>query len=170
MKKINLDDAYEYKPDITSQLESQLIEDELKQDLISFTGTLYKITHTKTLKKMCYRLINRDLLYFKDFKSKYHKGLHHLCDVFIKENPDKLIENKQYKSFSIIFPSKARTYYVDSVEEYRKWINVLKAVTKYSELEESYIVQNSLGSGKFGLVKLGKSKQNLRLVAIKTIS
>ncbi len=118
---------------------------------------------------MCYRLINRDLLYFKDFKSKYHKGLHHLCDVFIKENSDKIIENKTYKSFSIIFPSKPRTYYVDSFDEYKKWIKVLKEVTKYSELEDNYIVQNSLGSGKFGLVKLGKSKQNLRMVAIKTL-
>ena len=147
-----------------------MIEEEIKQDLISFSGSLYKITHTKSFKKMTYRLINKDLLYFKDNKSKFHKGLHHLCDVFLKENPDKLIDKKVYKSFSIIFPSKTRTYYVESNEEYVRWISVLKTVIKYSELNENYSLQNELGSGKFGLVKLGKNKKNQRLVAVKTLN
>ena len=90
--------------------------------------------------------------------------------MYLKENDDKLIENKFYKSFSIIFPTKTRTYYVDGKEEFNQWITILKKVTEFSELSDNYISKDSLGSGKFGLVKLGRHKFNNRQVAIKTLT
>ena len=90
--------------------------------------------------------------------------------MFIKKKQDKVIDNKIYKSFSIIFPSKERVYYVESKDEYSNWINILKQVTNYSELSDHYIEEKVLGSGKFGIVKLGYHIESKRKVAIKKLN
>lgn len=105
---------------------------------------------------------------YKDNQSKYHKGLHNISGVFLTENPDSVIENKNYKSFSIIYPNKIRKYYVESLDEFNRWMQILKQVIEYAELSEYYQVKDDLGSGKFGQVKLGYHKVNKRHVAIKS--
>lgn len=127
----------------------------------------YKLIGKDLYCKICY-LIILFILDYKDNQSKFHKGFHNISGVFLKENPDSNIEGKIYKSFSIIYPSKVRKYFVETAEEFTKWMTILKQVTEYAELSEFYEVKDDLGSGKFGQVKLGYHKKNKRHVAIKS--
>jgi len=56
-----------------------------EQDLAKFEGHLYKLTETKKLKKLYFRLLHRDLYYFKDEHEQEHKGMHNLSGLFVKE-------------------------------------------------------------------------------------
>jgi calcium-dependent protein kinase len=67
----------------------------------------------------------------------------------------------------VVYPTKTRIYYCKSEKEYNEWFEKLKIATGYTNLLDIYEVKNKLGSGKFGLVKLGIDKKTGQKVAIK---
>ena len=67
----------------------------------------------------------------------------------------------------MVYPTKTRIYFCKDEKEYNGWIENLKIATGYTDLLEIYDVKNKLGSGKFGLVKLGINKKTGQKVAIK---
>ena len=159
--------------------ENKNIEDELNStqmtnisrtnNNILTEGYLFKI-QDKKVKKIYFKLICKDLYYYKSKSNKRHKGIHNLSGVFIQSNGLVKLGNKQYYCFSIIFPTKARKYYLSDESEYYNWVNTIRKIVGYSNLNEIYEIRQVLGKGKFGLVKLGIHRGNGRKVAIKIIN
>jgi hypothetical protein len=145
----------------------------------NYEGYLYKLTKTKKLKKMYFRLIDKDM-YCKynlnnilDFKTKdetEHKGMHNLSGVYFKEEKPDVLEGISLFSFSINYPKKNRIYYVESEVEFKIWLEKLRVTTGYSELNDLYEIKEVIGKGKFGLVRLGVHKESKRLVAVKIMN
>lgn len=142
-------------------------DEEEDKDEAAFTGYLYKISRGKKLKKRWFKLIHKDLYYYRNKDDQSHKGLHNLSGVFIKEGQQ--IHHNEYNfwSFSLIFPNKTRIYLSDKEEEYKVWISSIKKSTGYMNLNDTYSVKEKLGNGKFGIVRLGINKETGQKVAIK---
>ena len=143
-------------------------EEDSDDEKSSIEGYLYKFLNNK-MKPIWFKLIHKDLYYFKD-KNDKHKGMHNLSGLFLNEEDTLKFDNKKYYGFSITYPSKKRYYYVNGEEDYQKWIEKLKIATGYTNLLDIYEVKQKLGNGKFGLVKLGVNKKTGQNVAIKMMS
>ncbi len=140
-------------------------EEETKD--IKYEGYLYKITQTKKLKKLWFKLLYKDLYYFKTEDETIHKGMHNLSGVFIKEDQPLIYDGKSLYCFSVIYPKKVRFYYVDNEKEYQSWMTNIRKATGYANLSDIYEIRDKLGNGKFGLVRLGVHKTTGRKVAVK---
>lgn len=142
-------------------------DEEDNKDEASFTGFLYKISRGKKLKKRWFKLIHKDLYYFRNKEDPSHKGLHNLSGVFIKEGQQIHHNEYHFWSFSLIFPNKTRIYLCDKEDEYKVWVSSIKQSTGYMNLNDTYTVKEKLGNGKFGIVRLGINKETEQKVAIK---
>lgn len=96
--------------------------------------------------------------------------MHNLTGVFIEEGERVNLEGLDLYCFNVIYPKKARLYYVESKEEYLTWIDRIKRAIGFSSLTDKYEVRQKLGKGKFGLVRLGIHKETERKVAIKIMN
>ena len=136
---------------------------------MNYQGKLYKFVSDK-LKELWFKLIYKDLYYYKNKNEKVHRGMHNLSGLFLKAEGVKDIRGKKLYCFSIAFPSKSRVYYCDNEKEYNSWIAALKKATGYTNLLDLYDVKQKIGKGKFGLVKLGINKETNEKVAIKVMN
>ena len=161
-KEIDEDD------EINEQNEDDIPDSDEKQEDTT-EGYLYKIQGNK-MKKIYFKLIHKDLYYYKSKDIKKHKGMHNLSGVYIKDEGVVTIKDKKLYCFKIIFPSKERKYYLQNEKEYLKWVESIRKVVHYSNLRDLYEIKGNLGKGKFGLVKLGEHKESGRQVAIKIIN
>ena len=145
-------------------------EDQLNENKDDITeGYLYKIQANK-MKKIYFRLICKDLYYYKSKDTKKHKGMHNLSGVYIKDLGIVTINEKKLYCFNIIFPSKERKYYLQNESEYIKWVESIRKVVNYSNINDLYEIKGTLGKGKLGKVKLCVHKQSGKQVAIKIIN
>ena len=135
----------------------------------NYEGYLYKFNNKGKLAKIWFKLYYKDLFFYKDKSDIKHYGMHNLSGLFFKEEKEnnKIIDNKIFQCFSIIFPSKKRFYYCDNDQEFLEWSKCLKLATKYSNLLEIYEIKDILGSGSFSLVKLGINTFTKEKVAVK---
>jgi hypothetical protein len=133
-------------------------------------GYIYKLTkNNKKIKKYWVVLINYDLFYFNSKKTKF-KGLRNLSKCFTELGLKVIINEANFYSFLLHTYKIKRTYYCDTFEECKKWIQTLKEVTKYRNIEEFYEISNKiLGKGHYGEVQLGINKKSNEKVAIKII-
>ena len=154
--------------EINEQNEDDIPDSNEKQEDTT-EGYLYKIQGNK-MKKIYFKLIHKDLYYYKSKDIKKHKGMHNLSGVYIKDEGVVTIKDKKLYCFNIIFPSKERKYYLQNEKEYLKWVESIRKVVHYSNLRDLYEIKGNLGKGKFGLVKLGEHKESGRQVAIKIIN
>jgi PH domain/Protein kinase domain len=131
---------------------------------------LRKATETK-LKKYWYCLLGKELYVYKNKNEEKHKGMHNLIGVFLQDEPEEMFENQKLFPFKLIFPpNKSRTYYLSSLEEKDKWMRAIKKVIGYSNLFDFYDIKETLGKGKFGLVKSAVHKKTGKHVAVKVMS
>ena len=93
-------------------------------------GYLFKIQENK-VKKIYFKLICKDLYYYKSKTNKRHKGIHNLSGVFIQSNGLVKLGDKKFFCFTIIFPTKARKYYLSDESEYYKWVNTIRNIVGY---------------------------------------
>ena len=143
-----------------------------EEDCIQFEGEMIrKATETK-LKKYWYCLLGKELYVYKNKQEEKHKGMHNLVGVFIKDEPeDQMDSTTILYPFSLIFPgNKPRTYYLLNKEDKQKWMDAIKKVIGYSNLFDYYDVKETLGKGKFGLVKSAVHKKSGKKVAVKVMS
>ena len=138
--------------------------------IINYEGYIYKITKSNKRKKLYFKLVFRDLFFYKDKYSKMFIGFHHLADAFVKINPNFKFEDRQYFSFSLIYLNITRNYLLKKKKRLNAWVNHLKKAIDLTILSEFFDVKGTLGKGKFGLVKLGIHKLTGRKVAIKIIN
>ena len=138
--------------------------------LVTHEGYMYKITHSKKLKILFFKLVGKDIYYYSKKEDTAYKGMHNLSGIYINQAEPVLIDGKKYFTFSILYPKKTRTYYLEKEEEYNEWIKKINLAINFKSLLDQYEIENKLGKGKFGLVKLAKHKETGRLVAIKIMA
>lgn len=173
-KKLNFEESNDDDDKSISSDEGDEISDQPNESEENmkgnYSGYIYKPTHKKKMKKIWFKLIYKDLYYYKSPEDLMHKGMHNLSGVFIKEEQECIINNTHYFPFSIINPMKSRKYYVEDEKEYHQWLINLRKAVGYSDLNDIYEIKGKLGNGKFGLVRLGINKLSKEKVAIKIMS
>ena len=156
--------------DSSSDSSFEDVDDNEKEDEgLNYQGKLYKYINEK-FKELWFKLVYKDLYYYKNKNEKVHRGMHNLSGLFLKTEGLKEIKDKKMWCFSISFPSKNRVYYCDNETDYNNWVNVLKKATGYTNLLDIYDIKQKLGKGKFGLVKLGINKETKQKVAVKIMN
>ena len=98
--------------------------------------------------------------------------MHSLVGVFVKDEVEEQLDaTTVLYPFKLIFPpNKARTYYLRNKEDKDNWVQAIKKVIGYSSLFDFYEIKETLGKGKFGLVKTGIHKKTGKKVAVKVMS
>jgi len=139
------------------------------EEIIKYEGYLYKLIEKK-MRKLYFKLVHKDLFFYKDKNDVSHRGMHNLSGLFVKVEEAKTFDGKKYFCFSVVYPAKTRMYYCDDEKQYKEWIDNLKKATGYTNLLDIYEVKEKLGNGKFGLVKLGINKHTKEKVAIKIMN
>ena len=134
-----------------------------------YQGKLYKLVKNK-FKELWFKLVYKDLYYYKNKNDQVHRGMHNLSGLFFKAEGLIEIKGRKMYSFSISFPSKNRLYYCDNETDYNNWVAALKKATGYTNLLDIYDIKQKLGKGKFGLVKLGINKETKEKVAVKIMN
>ena len=145
-------------------------DEEAIPPLVTHEGYIYKISHSKKLKKVYFKLIGKDFFYYKGKDDKSHKGMHNLSGIYIKEGDKVNIEGKDFYTFSILYPQKERTYFIDNEKDFKEWMSKLHFAINYKNLLDQYNIKEKIGKGKFGLVKYGIQKETNRPVAIKIMA
>ncbi len=161
------------------EAETILIENEeetTSEIKINFQGELSSFkTKNDVLVTQHYFMAIMDLsiYYYKDkntpkedyYKSKFIQG------CFIKENKSETIEGENYNSFTIIFPEqeKKRTYYHKDYQYIVTWIKYLRQAIGYQNFFDFYSMEETIGEGAFGVIKLGINKLTNMKVAIKIL-
>lgn len=92
-----------------------------------------------------------------------------LSGVFIKNEQEETEDGLTLYPFMLIFPNKRRIYYLRTKEDKDRWMNSIKKAIGYSHFFDYYDVQDTLGQGKYGVVKKGVHKKSGKEVAIKII-
>ena len=73
--------------------------------------------------------------------------------------------------FSLLFNKKKRYFLTENQEEYNSWVRTIRKVIGYSNLNDDYeFLEETLGKGKYGIVRLGIHKSLNKKVAIKIIA
>jgi serine/threonine protein kinase len=96
--------------------------------------------------------------------------MHNLSGIYIKEGDKVNIEGKDFYTFSILYPQKERTYFIDNEKDFKEWMSKLHFAINYKNLLDQYNIKEKIGKGKFGLVKYGIQKETNRPVAIKIMA
>ena len=145
----------------------------LKQlDIVTKGGIIYKLTESNNIKSYYLYLANKDIYYYKNENLKELLGMHSLTGGYVVDPTNNFIvyDNKKYFFFSIKFSNKNRIYYTETYEDALSWAKTLKKAIGYQSFTDTYTMEsNTLGEGKFGLVKLGVHKKTGEKVAIKII-
>ena len=144
-------------------------EEKPKESKVTYENYIYKVSQNNKLKKYYLVLINKDIFYYKSEEKKEVLGMHNLSGCFVKENGSKNINDKTYYCFTLVFPSKERSFYCNSKEIYDNFNRALKEAFGYLNFFDYYEMLDDLGEGIFGSVKLGVEKKTKERVAIKII-
>ena len=141
-----------------------------EENFVRYEGYVYKYSQTqKKMKRTYFRLIGKDLYYYKKKEEKNHRGMHNLSGVFIKKGDDFEYDGKKYLSIVIVYKSE-KSYYFDNEDDFNIWMEKLNAAVQNKSLFDKYEVKQKIGNGKFGLVKFGINKETKQQVAIKIMA
>ena len=141
-----------------------------EEQCVQYEGYVYKYSQTqKKMKKTYFRLIGKDLYYYKKKEEEKHRGMHNLSGVFIKRGEDLEFEGKKYMSITILYKNE-KSYYFDNEEDFKKWFDKLNLAIQNKSLFDKYEIKQKIGKGKFGLVKAGINKETKKPVAVKIMA
>lgn len=106
---------------------------------ITHSGYIFKLTNKHTLKVFYCKLLANDLFYYKTSQHQQHEGMHHLSNnVFFQVNSRFLYNDVYFYSFSLVFPKKTRTYYVQHEHEFISWQTHIKTVLHQQSSSTTY--------------------------------
>ena len=63
------------------------------------------------MRDLYFKLIHKDLYFYKNKGDAEHKGMHNLNGLFLQKEQSVEYEGATYYSFSVVYPSKTRVYY-----------------------------------------------------------
>ena len=93
-----------------------------------------------------------------------------LMGSFFKEGEPQELGTETKYPFTILYSSKkSKTYYADTPDDLLMWVTAIKGVVGYANLLDFYEMRESLGKGKFGIVRSGIHKKTGKKVAIKVM-
>ena len=163
------------KGNINLEGETEKDDDDFDLDLqeenyVQYEGYVFKYSQSqKKMKKTYFRLIGKDLYYYKKKEDKTHRGMHNLSGVFIKKGDDFEVNGKKYLAITMLYKEE-KSYYFDNEEDFKIWFDKLNTAIENKSLFDKYEVKQKIGKGKFGLVKLGINKESKEKVAIKIMT
>ena len=153
-----------------NKAEEDMIGDIEEEQFVRYEGYVYKYSQTqKKMKRTYFRLVGKDLYYYKKKEEKNHRGMHNLSGVFIKKGDDFEYDGKKYLSIVILYKSE-KSYYFDNEQDFNIWFEKLNQAIQNKSLFDKYEVRQKIGKGKFGLVKCGINKETKQQVAIKIMA
>lgn len=126
-----------------------------QENTITFEGEMLRKANETRLKKYWYCLLGKELYVYKSKTDEKHKSMHSLAGIFVKDDLEEFMDRKTVvHPFSLIFPgNKIRTFYLPNKEDKKMWMDTIKKAIGYSNLFDFYTIKETLGKGKFGLVK-----------------
>ena len=163
------------KGNINLEGETEKDDDDFDLDLqeenyVQYEGYVFKYSQSqKKMKKTYFRLIGKDLYYYKKKEDKTHRRMHNLSGVFIKKGDDFEVNGKKYLAITILYKEE-KSYYFDNEEDFKIWFDKLNTAIQNKSLFDKYEVKQKIGKGKFGLVKSGINKETNKPVAIKIMA
>ena len=153
-----------------NKAEEDMIGDIEEEQFVRYEGYVYKYSQTqKKMKRTYFRLVGKDLYYYKKKEEKNHRGMHNLSGVFIKKGDDFEYDGKKYLSIVMLYKSE-KSYYFDNEQDFNIWFEKLNQAIQNKSLFDKYEVRQKIGKGKFGLVKCGINKETKQQVAIKIMA
>jgi len=155
--------------DFESDEDDYVSEDELFKNIILEGPVCVWSESKKIYKDYWLVLVGNDLYYYDNHDKKNQLKVKNILGCFIKENEDALINKIKHKSFSIIFRTKTRKYFVKSLDEGISWVSKLREALHYKNLFDSYEMLDDIGSGSYGTIKLGVDLKTKIKVAIKIV-
>ena len=162
------------KNDESTTTETKDEDDDLfdiqEDQCVQYEGYVYKYSQSQhKIKKTYFKLVGKDLYYYKKKEEKNHRGMHNLSGVFIKRGEDFEFEGKKYFSIVILYQNE-KAYYFDNENDFNIWFEKLNLAIQNKSLFDKYEVKQKIGKGKFGLVKCGINKETKKPVAIKIMA
>ena len=148
----------------------------VKKSIIFYEGLIFKLSKDEDnkknkIKKIFFRLVGKDLYYYKKSDLINHKGINNLSCTFIKEGKDIVINEVKYYSIVINYYKKEKIYYFDTIENRNIWLEKFRDVIRQKNIINKYeISKKILGKGTFSTVVYGKNKKTKQNVAIKIIN
>jgi hypothetical protein len=106
-------------------------------EVLKYEGYLYKLVENK-MRKLWFKLVHRDLYFYKDQKDQSHRGMHNLSGLFVQVEQAKIFEDKKYYAFSVVYPAKTRIYFCDDEKQFKSLISNLRKATGYTNLLDIY--------------------------------
>ena len=93
-------------------------------------GEIIRRSNENKFKKYWYRLLGNELCGYKSKEEKYHKSMHILGGVYLKDESDEQLDIKTTLfTFTLIFPgNKPRAYFFQSKDDKEKWMEGIKKV------------------------------------------
>ena len=169
-KNICPNDLYlDGEEDIEGEINLSKLYENLDSEKNNYEGYIYKLNNEKMV-KVWFKLFYKDLFYYKNKEDSHHWGMHNLSDLYFKEEDTKILNDKHYYSFSIIFPSKKRIYFCENRIEFKEWKQHLRIATNSSDILQKYNILEILGTGSFSIVKLAINKITNQKVAVKIMN
>lgn len=100
--------------------------------------------------------------------------MHCLVGTFIKALPhDRLEQDGVFIDIwpvkIILPPNKSRILYFCNEQDQQKWVKIMTEIAGFSELTDFYKLDQTLGQGQFGQVKLGYHLKNGTKTAVKIV-
>jgi serine/threonine protein kinase len=93
-----------------------------------------------------------------------------LAGVYLKSDIEESMENgKLMYPFMLIFPDKRRIYYLKSLQDKEMWTDAIKKSIGFANLLDFYDLKETLGKGKYGVVKKAIHKHTEKECAVKLV-
>ena len=163
-------DSNEQNNNANNKEEDDDIIDIQEDQCVQYEGYVYKYSQSqKKMKQTYFKLIGKDLYYYKKKEEQNPRGMHNLSGVFIKKGDDFEFEGKKYLSIVILYKNE-KSYFFDNEADFKIWFEKLNQAIQNKSLFDKYEVKQKIGKGKFGLVKCGLNKETKKPVAIKIMA
>jgi len=112
-----------------------------EDQFIQYEGYVYKYSQSqKKMKKTYFKLIGKDLYYYKKKEEKNPRGMHNLSGVFIKRGDDFEFEGKKYLSIVILYQNE-KSYFFDNEKDFNIWFEKLNSAIQAKSLFDKYEVK-----------------------------
>ena len=133
-------------------------------------GYLYRRNKKKKTTKRWYCIDKKELYCYESKEAAMHKSMHSLIGCFIREEEQEKVDDMTLYPFTLVLSkSKTKIYYASTKEEVKAWVVAIRKVIGYANIQDFYELKDSLGKGKFGIVRSAIHRKTGKRVAIKVM-